>query len=293
MKILVTGALSQIGREIMRQIEGSGHTFVFTDVRESENVLRMDIADQTDIDTYVTPSVDVVINCAAYTDVNGAEDDPENAMKANAYAVGLLAHAARKADALLVHFSTDYIFDGNSHLPYTEDSEPAPLNVYGSSKLAGEREIMASGCRYMIFRISWLYSAHGRNFFKTIAERTARSEEMKVVCDQLGTPTNASDLVRLLLHILDEKMTDRTGVYNYSNEGSCTWYEFAVEISRSMGHSCRIVPCRSDDYPSKAVRPCYSVLDKGKVKDAFTVEIPYWKDSLYMLSEDYKGTAEL
>lgn len=292
MNILVTGALSQIGYELMQQAAGSEHIFIFTDVKESDLVHRLDISDPEDVANYVTPDVDVVVNCAAYTDVNGAESDEEAAMMLNAYAPGLLARAAKEADALLIHFSTDYVFDGTANVPYTEESRPSPVNAYGRSKLAGEREIEASGCRYMIFRTSWLYSPVGKNFFRTITDLTAERPEIKVVFDQAGTPTYAYDLAYLICRILDEGMCDKVGIYNYSNEGICSWYDFAVEINSMMGHTCNVLPCRTDEFPSKAARPHYSVLDKRKVKETFNIEIPHWKQSLYMLSLEYQNTAD-
>lgn len=289
MKILVTGASGQLGHELREMSRKSDHTFIFTDVRESDQTCALDITDESAVAQYLAPDIDVVVNCAAYTDVNGAETDEAAAFRINAHAPEVLAKAARKADALLIHISTDYVFDGKSEIPYTEDAAPSPLNAYGRTKLAGEKAVMESGCRYMIFRTSWLYSKVGKNFFLTIADKSSRLPQMTVVEDQVGTPTNARDLAGLIYDILDKEMTDRTGVYNYSGMGECSWCEFATEISALMGHSCNILPCRTEDYPTPAQRPSYSVLDKQKVMRTFGVDIPHWMDSLKALVAEYKS----
>lgn len=284
MKILVTGAYGQLGREIMSQSRTLEHQFVFTDLKgDGVDVLPLDITVREQVLAAVTDGYDVIINCAAYTDVERSEDDPDTAYKVNEHAVRLLAEAAAQSDALLMHISTDYVFDGKSSLPYCEDAAPAPLNVYGKSKLSGEEALIASGCRYMIFRTSWLYSLVGKNFFLTMAEKTASRPELKVVYDQVGTPTCAYDLAYLLLHIIEADMLDKTGIYNYSNEGVCSWYDFAKAINAGLGHLCRIVPCRSSEFPVKAQRPSYSVLDKTKVKRTFGIEIPHWRESLEII----------
>ena len=295
MKIIVTGASGQLGREIMRQSICSGHTFVFTDVcdgcisvcGEGFDVIGMDISDPVAVAEVVTEDVDVVINCAAYTDVNAAENENGAASCVNVKGPAVLADAARRADALLVHVSTDYIFDGSNNVPYKEDDAPAPLNFYGFTKLQGEQEIIRSGCRYMIFRTSWMYSIFCRNFFLTMARLTSEKPELNVVCDQTGTPTSAGDLAFLLMYIIDNELLEYTGIYNFSNEGACTWYDFAVEIITLLGHTCRVNPCRSEDFPSSALRPAYSVLDKTKVRNTFGIDVPYWRDSLALVVQDY------
>lgn len=289
MKILVIGALGQLGNEIMQLSRASSHDFIFADVRgDGENVLALDMTDESRIMDFVSPDTDVIINCAAYNDVDGAESDENAALKLNRYAVGLLAEAALKSDALLIHFSSDYVFDGSANIPYTEDSPTAPLGAYGRSKLAGETAVIESGCRYMIFRTSWLYSLTGRNFFKTIADRCAQTSSIKVVIDQMGTPTCAYDLAFLIMHIIENGMTDRTGLYHYSDEGTATWYDFAYAINSALGYTCRVEPCRTSEFPRKAARPAYSVLDKRKVKETFGVEIPHWRDSLSLLVRQYE-----
>lgn len=292
MKIVVTGALGQLGQEIMKLAAGSEHEFVFTDIRATDNVSLLDITDADVVDAFVGKDVDVIVNCAAYTDVNKAESDEESARQINAAAAGILASAAAKADALLIHVSTDYVFDGTSTVPYREDCLPAPTGAYGRTKLEGERLVQESGCRYMIFRTAWLYSLSGRNFFLTMVNKTAELPQMKVVFDQTGTPTYAGDLAYLISHIIENGFLDRTGIYHYTDEGVCSWYDFAKEINSLVGHTCNVMPCRTEDYPTPARRPHYSVLDKAKVRETFGIEIPHWRDSLVMAVNEYMNTEE-
>ena len=286
MRILVTGALGQLGREICRLAESSEHTYVFTDSRVQSGVSKLDITDPEAVKAAVQ-GIDVIVNCAAYTDVNRAETDPETARKVNAFAPAALAQAAKAAGAMLIHVSTDYVFDGTSNVPYTEDAAKNPLGVYGRTKLEGENAVAASGCRHLIFRTSWLYSNTGKNFFLTMADLTGSKPEIKVVADQAGTPTYAYDLAYLITYIIEENLLDRTGVYNYSNEGVCSWFDFAAEICSMLGHTCRVVPCRTEDYPSPAARPHYSVMDKAKVRRDFGIEVPYWRRSLELAVQEY------
>ena len=292
MKIVVTGALGQLGQEIMKLAAGSEHEFVFTDIRATDNVSLLDITDADAVDAFVGKDVDVIVNCAAYTDVNKAESDEESARQINAAAAGILASAAAKADALLIHVSTDYVFDGTSTVPYREDCLPAPTGAYGRTKLEGERLVQESGCRYMIFRTAWLYSLSGRNFFLTMVNKTAELPQMKVVFDQTGTPTYAGDLAYLISHIIENGFLDRTGIYHYTDEGVCSWYDFAKEINSLVGHTCNVMPCRTEDYPTPARRPHYSVLDKAKVRETFGIEIHHWRDSLVMAVNEYMNTEE-
>ena len=281
MKILVTGAMGQLGREISKLADSTEHTYIYTDVRAHEGVSELDVTDAEAVNAAVQ-GVDVIVNCAAYTDVNKAESDAQAAHKVNALAPAVLAEAAKAAGAMLIHVSTDYVFDGQANVPYTEDAARNPLGVYGRTKMEGENAIVASGCRHLIFRTSWLYSNTGKNFFLTMSELTASKPELKVVVDQVGTPTYAYDLAYLITYIIEENLLDRNGVYNYSGEGVCSWFDFASEINSQMGHTCRIVPCRSEEYPTPAERPHYSVLDKSKVKRDFGIEVPYWRQSLAM-----------
>lgn len=287
MKILVTGAMGQLGREISKLADSTEHTYIYTDVRAHEGVAELDVTDAEAVNAAVQ-GVDVIVNCAAYTDVNKAESDAEAAHKVNALAPAVLAEAAKAAGAMLIHVSTDYVFDGQANVPYTEDAARNPLGVYGCTKMEGEDAIIKSGCRHLIFRTSWLYSNTGKNFFLTMSELTASKPELKVVVDQVGTPTYAYDLAYLITYIIEENLLDRNGVYNYSGEGVCSWFDFASEINSQMGHTCRIVPCRSEEYPTPAERPHYSVLDKSKVKRDFGIEIPYWRQSLAMAVLDYQ-----
>ena len=286
MKIIVTGSMGQLGHAVRKLSSGSEHEYVFTDINDSEGVSRLDITDKEAVRGMVD-GADVIVNCAAYTDVNGAEGNEALAMKVNAEAAGILAEAAREAGALLMHVSTDYVFDGKGNVPYDEDAQPSPVNAYGRTKLEGEKAIAASGCRYMIFRTSWLYSDVGKNFYLTMNRLTAEKPELKVVMDQAGTPTNAYDLAFLICHIIETDMLDKTGVYNYSNDGVCSWYDFAREINNMLGHTCRVEPCRTDEFPSPAQRPQYSVLDKSKVKRTFGVEVPHWRESLQLLIDQH------
>ena len=278
--------MGQLGHAVRKLSSGSEHEYVFTDINDSEGVSRLDITDKEAVRGMVD-GADVIVNCAAYTDVNGAEGNEAFAMKVNAEAAGILAEAAREAGALLMHVSTDYVFDGKGNVPYDEDAQPSPVNAYGRTKLEGEKAIAASGCRYMIFRTSWLYSDVGKNFYLTMNRLTAEKPELKVVMDQAGTPTNAYDLAFLLCHIIETDMLDKTGVYNYSNDGVCSWYDFAREINNMLGHTCRVEPCRTDEFPSPAQRPQYSVLDKSKVKRTFGVEVPHWRESLQLLIDQH------
>lgn len=288
MKILVVGAKGQLGREIRKQSRLSDHTFIFADIQgDGETVMRLDMTDPQQVLQFVADDTDVIINCAAYNDVEKAEADEQTAMKVNAYAVGLLADAAKNADALLIHFSTDYVFDGKANTPYTEDAVPNPLSAYGRSKLAGEKAVLESGCRYMIFRTSWLYSLSGRNFFKTIADKCAGSPTVNVVMDQTGTPTNAEDLAGFIMYVIENDMLDKTGLYHYSNDGVASWFDFAAAINQELGYTCSVKPCRTSEFPTKAVRPAYSVMDKRKVKETFGVEVPHWRCSLKVFVMGY------
>ena len=283
MNILVTGANGQLGTEIRNLSAGMDHHFIFTDVSElpGRETVYLDI---TNLDALRivcrSESVDVIINCAAYTDVSKAEDDIDFADLLNHTAPGNLAAVASESGATLIHISTDYVFHGDASVPYREEDEPRPLGVYGVTKLQGEDAVRKSGCKYLIFRTAWLYSPYGRNFVKTMRGLTAQKREVKWVFDQVGTPTYAADLAALILHVIAGGMLDRTGVYHYTDEGVISWYDFAKAIASLSGSDCVIRPCHSDEFPSKAARPHYSVLDKTKVKETFGVEIPYWLDSL-------------
>lgn len=278
MRILVTGANGQLGRSIRDAVAGSPNEYIFTDVDD------IDITDPEAVSLAVSVnSFDAIVNCAAYTDVERAESQPEIARLINATAVGYLAQAAAKAGIPLIHVSTDYVFGGNlNNTPCSEDQTPNPTGVYGVTKLQGEQAIIESGCRYLIFRTAWLYSEYGKNFVKTMLDLTSSKPRLNVVFDQCGTPTYAADLARAIVSVIDGGFIDgNEGIYNYSDEGVCSWYDFTKAIARMAGNdSCDIQPCHSDEFPSKVVRPAYSVLDKTKFKDTFHLPVPYWTDSL-------------
>ena len=275
--ILVTGANGQLGNEMRRRAAaGSRCAYLFTDVEE---------LDITDLDAVrrcmAEHRIAAVVNCAAYTNVDKAEDDAARADAINHLAVGNLATACREQGAALLHVSTDYVFGGTGNLPFREEDTVAPLGVYGQTKWAGEQAAVASGCRHLIFRTAWLYSAFGNNFVKTMRRLTAERDRLTVVFDQVGTPTYAGDLADLLFHITEEGLyAQMQGTYHFSNEGVCSWYDFAREIAALSGRTCDIQPCHSDEFPSRVRRPAFSVLDKTKVKRDFHWTIPYWKDSL-------------
>lgn len=277
MNILVTGADGQLGRELRRVSAGSADRYIFTDAAE------LDITDAEAVDRTVREErADVIVNCAAYTNVDRAEEDEATADLLNHRAVAYLSAAAARYDALLVHVSTDYVFGGEGNLPRREEDPVNPLGVYGRTKLAGERAVADSGCRYLIFRTAWLYSPHGNNFVKTMLRLSAERDRLNVVFDQVGTPTYAGDLARAIFGIVEErKYEGREGVYHFSDEGVCSWYDFAAEIAGYAGHTaCEIRPCHSDEFPSKVKRPAYSVLDKTKIKETFGLRIPHWRESM-------------
>ena len=279
-KILVTGANGQLGSELRVLSVNSNHEFLFTDVAE------LDITNREAVDNYVSEhGTDIIVNCAAYTNVDKAEDDTEMADNINHLAVKNLAEVSAKYKLTLIHISTDYVFDGSKNTPYLETDPTAPLGVYGRTKLAGEKAVTDSGCDYLIIRTSWLYSSFGNNFVKTMRRLTAEKDSLKVVFDQVGTPTYAGDLAQAILKIIDSgKYADNAGIYHFSNEGVCSWYDFAIEIRNLSGNLCDIQPCHSDEFPSKVKRPNFSVLDKTKIKETFGLKIPYWKDSLIKIS---------
>ena len=276
--VLVTGCDGQLGSELRKLVKSgccSFCRFLFVDV----NVL--DICNRAEVHNYFkTNHVDVVVNCAAYTAVDRAESDSEAAFAVNRDGVSILAECCVEEGAFMIHVSTDYVFDGLGCVPYKEDDPTYPTGAYGRTKLAGERAVIESGCHYLIFRTAWLYSPYGKNFVKTMMKLTAEKDSLNVVFDQVGTPTCAADLAALIYKIIAERMLDHQGIYHFSNEGVCSWYDFAVEIRDLCGNTCEIRPCHSDEFPSKVKRPHYSVLDKTKVRNVFKVTISYWEDSL-------------
>lgn len=279
MNILVTGANGQLGHEMQRVAKSSNHNYIFTDVAEGYE--KLDITNLEDIRNMVKKNdVDIIVNCAAYTNVDKAESDYDTANLINNTAAGNLATAMKEVGGTLIHISTDYVFQGDRNTPCQEDWATNPLGVYGKTKLAGEKAIEATGCNHIIIRTAWLYSQWGKNFVKTMQSLTASHDTLKVVFDQVGTPTFAGDLADVIGHIINNEQTDKTGIYHFSNEGVCSWYDFAKLICKLSGNTCDITPCYSEEFPSPVKRPHFSVLDKKKIRDTFGIKVPYWTDSL-------------
>ena len=277
MNILVTGANGQLGCEMRRLGAVSPNNYIFTDVAE------LDITDCEAVMRVVREcSIEAIVNCAAYTNVDKAESDETMAELINATAVGNLARAMKEVGGTLFHVSTDYVFGREGNTPRTEDMPLEPLGVYGRTKLHGEEAIAQSGCKALVFRTAWLYSEYGNNFLKTMMRLTAEKEQLNVVFDQIGTPTYAGDLALAIFSIIEAGVYEgNEGIYHFSNEGVCSWYDFAVEIAAAAGNTaCRINPCHSCEFPSPVTRPPYSVLDKTKIKETFDIDIPHWRESM-------------
>lgn len=279
MNILVTGANGQLGHEMQRVAKSSNHNYIFTDVADGYE--KLDITNIEEIRNMVkNNNVDIIVNCAAYTNVDKAESDYDTANLINNTAAGNLATAMKEAGGTLIHISTDYVFQGDRNTPCQEDWTTNPLGVYGKTKLAGEAAIATTGCNSIIIRTAWLYSQWGKNFVKTMQSLTATHDTLKVVFDQVGTPTFAGDLADTIAHIINTGQTNKTGIYHFSNEGVCSWYDFAKMICKLSGNTCDISPCYSKEFPSPVKRPHFSVLDKRKIKETFGIKVPYWTDSL-------------
>lgn len=277
MHILVTGSNGQLGNEIrLLQATYPVFEFLFTDLAE------LDITNEEAVDDLVSgfkPAA--IINCAAYTAVDKAEQEEKTAFLINSNAVGILARAAAKHDALLVHISTDYVFDGSGFRPYIEEDPTNPVSMYAKSKHAGEQHVSSYANKALIIRTSWLYSEFGHNFVKTIMKYGREREQLNVVFDQIGTPTYARDLARVILHIIENKASIQgVEIFHFSNEGVASWYDFAKAIVECCNIDCLINPIETKAYPLPAVRPFYSVFNKSKIKQRFNVDIPYWRDSL-------------
>ena len=292
MNILITGANGQLGREMRLVSQETDWHCLFTDVAEAEGVetTLLDITDLEAIRQMVKERrIVCIVNCAAYTNVDKAESDEAFCRQLNADAPRNLALAMKEVGGLLIHISTDYVFGGDPYnTPCQENQKGTPTGVYGQTKLEGEHNIIATGCDYVILRTAWLYSEFGKNFVKTMLNLTATKSQLKVVFDQAGTPTYAYDLALAIRTILDDYVQDqpqcsysKNGIYHFSNEGVCSWYDFTKVIAALSGHAeCDIQPCHSNEFPSPVIRPAYSVLDKTKIKEAFGIHIPYWMDSL-------------
>lgn len=277
--ILVTGSNGQLGNEFRLVVEEKDkiNKYYFTDVAD------LDITNKNEVSNFlITNNIDIVVNCAAYTNVDKAEDDRENADLINHIGPKNLAEACKERNGFMIHISTDYVFDGTKNTPYTESDETKPLGVYGETKLKGENAIIDSGCEYVIIRTSWLYSSFGKNFLKTMQKLTAEKESLKVVFDQVGTPTYAGDLANVIYKIiLKNDGNIKNQIYHFSNEGLCSWYDFAAAINEASGNNCKVLPCHSDEFPSKVTRPSFSVLDKTKVKNVLGIEIQHWRESMF------------
>ena len=275
-RVLIAGVNGQLGSELRELSHLYDYVFFFADKST------LDITDKDAVQSFVCENnIDAIVNCAAYTAVDRAESEPELADKINRLAVKNLAKIAKEKGATLVHISTDYVFDGKNYRPYIEDDATNPNGVYGISKLGGENEMVAiSPKNSVIIRTSWVYSSYGQNFVKTIVRLAKERESLGVVYDQIGTPTYAADLARVILDILPKIKNDSVEIYNYSNEGVLSWYDFAKEIVKMSKLGCAISPLESREYPTPAKRPHYSVLNKAKIKKDFGIDIPYWKDSL-------------
>jgi dTDP-4-dehydrorhamnose reductase len=277
--ILITGADGQLGSELkLSSLNYYGYDFVFTDIKT------LDLTNEDQTKEFITATrPDWIINCAAYNLVDKAESEPDQAMLVNATAVKNITEVIGGTECKFIHISSDYVYDGMSNVPYTENIPPSPSSAYGRSKLAGEKyALLHHGS--MIIRTSWLYSSFGNNFVKTILKHAAEKESLKVVFDQTGTPTYAADLAGSIMQIVSgvirNQMAMNSGIYNFSNEGVCSWYDFACEIVKEAGLQCTILPVLSADFNQAARRPSYSVMDKSKIKDNYEISIPHWRTSL-------------
>ncbi len=285
-RILITGANGQLGIELRKiSNEFSNFSYLFTDIDS------LDLTDNQAIKAFFNKNhFDYIINCAAYTAVDKAETEPEKAFEINAVVPAQLTEISKNDKCRLIHISTDYVFDGKSCVPYVETDNVSPQSVYGKSKLAGENEVLKNN-ENIIIRTSWLYSANGNNFLKTMLKLGKEKEMLNVVFDQTGTPTSATDLARAILVICNKISTENKnygGIYHYSNEGVCSWFDFAVEIMEMAGLKCKVVPVTTDQYPLPAKRPAYSVLNKSKIKSIFGLNIPHWKKSLKEILSELK-----
>lgn len=301
MNILVTGANGQLGNEMRIIAKDTDYNFVFTDVTTAEGVetTMLDITDIEAVRAIVKEKgIDCIVNCAAYTNVDKAETDVDFCRMLNATAPNNLATVMKEVNGLLVHVSTDYVFGGDPYnVPCKEDQKGTPTGVYGMTKLEGEQNIIGTGCKHLIIRTAWLYSEFGKNFVKTMLNLTSTKPELKVVFDQAGTPTYAYDLAVAIKVMVDDYAKEgygdsysKTGIYHFSNEGVCSWFDFTKVIAEMAGNTeCDIKPCHSNEFPSPVKRPAYSVLDKTKIKETYGLKIPYWTESLRTCIDNLKS----
>lgn len=286
-QILVTGANGQLGNEIRNLAKDyPDYTFFFTDVDD------LDITSISQVENFLNQQkIDIIVNCAAYNVVDGAEKDTETAFLINSIAVKYIAQLARKKNIFYIHVSSDYVFDGMKNMPYLESDQPNPLSAYARSKHEGETQVQNTLDNGAIIRTSWLYSSYGNNFVKTILKHAQEKDQLKVVSDQVGTPTYAADLANAILQFIPHhKQINGVGIFHYSNEGIASWYDFAKAILEISGIECKIVPVDTKDYPLPALRPFYSVLNKSKIKSFLDIEIPYWRDSLKVCLNKIKSS---
>lgn len=282
--ILITGSNGQLGSEMQRaSVRYNAFNYLFTDVAE------LNICDKAALEAYISENkVDIIINCAAYTAVDKAEDDQELCYKINRDAVRNIGEVAAKNQLKVVHVSTDYVFDGTNYIPYTEEMPVCPASVYGKSKLEGENALLEVCPQAVIIRTSWLYSSFGGNFVKTMMKLGTERDTLNVIFDQVGTPTYAADLADAIFQIINSE-TFAPGIYHFSNEGVCSWYDFTKTIHRMAGISCDVRPIETKDYPTRTPRPHYSVLNKAKIKSTYGISIPYWEESLMKCIEILKS----
>lgn len=280
-RILITGSKGQLGSELQQLAYASDFEFIYTDIEE------LDLTNACYVDEFFNrEKIDFCINCAGYTAVDKAESEPELAEKINTSAVKTLSQACGEHDATLIHISTDFVFDGRSSMPYTEEMDARPISTYGKTKLMGELEALKHNIRTLVIRTSWLYSSFGNNFVKNMIRLGQEKDRIRVVFDQVGTPTYCRDLAYAIIHILHSLVDGHNypdsvrGVYHYSNEGVASWYDFALEIFKQKNMDVDVVPIRTEEYPTPAPRPSFSVMDKSHIKKVFGLDIPYWKDSL-------------
>lgn len=300
MNLLITGANGQLGNEMRIIAENSQDRYIFTDVNEVEGVetVYLDITDLAAVKALVAEHrIEAIVNCAAYTNVDAAESNEALAEKLNAEAPENLALAMKEVNGLLVQISTDYVFGKEPYnVPCKEDQQGTPTGVYGLTKLHGEQRIMATGCKHVIIRTAWLYSEFGKNFCKTMMNLTSTKPQLKVVFDQVGTPTYALDLAKAIDTVLKDysavranNQYEKSGIYHYSNEGVCSWFDFTKMIAEYNGTTaCDVQPCHSHEFPSPVTRPAYSVLDKTKIKETFGIRVPYWTESLKQCIKNLK-----
>ena len=282
MNILVTGANGQLGHKMQQVSKNGNDNYIFTDICEGyQNLYITNLGDIRE--TVRLYDVKCIINCAAWTNVDAAETAGDIVEILNATAPENLAKVMKDVDGSLIHISSDYVFGGNPYnTPCREEQKGTPTGIYGLTKLHGEQRIQATGVKHLIIRTAWLYSEFGNNFVKTMLNLTATKPQLKVVFDQCGTPTYAGDLADVIFYIIENRKLDgNEGIYHFSNEGVCSWFDFAKKIAEIAGHiDCDIQPCHSNEFPSQVIRPAYSVLDKTKIKETFGIRIPYWTDSL-------------